>query len=356
MKKRIITICVICLLAVALLAFTACGALTQGVTGIKSIEKTGTEGLVDTYTITLTNGETSTFTVTNGRNGTNGSSGGTSADPNADASDCLFFSLLDDDTYEVYARYCDMPKRVVIPSTYNGKTVTKIADDFGHLAKTCTNRTVEEIIIPDTVTSIGGQAFPGYWALRSITIPNSVTSIGGSAFWRCTGLISVTIPNSVTSIEYGAFGDCSSLKDVYYTGNLKDWFEADIAKELIEKGRTLYIDGKKLEGDIVIPNGTTIIPDYAFKGYEPITSVTIPDGVTSIGNYAFAYCTGLTSITIPEGVTSIGRSTFEGCSGLTSITYEGTKAQWNGISKGYDWNYNTGNYTIHCTDGDIAKS
>ena len=55
---------------------------------------------------------------------------------------------------------------------------------------------------------------------------------------------------------------------------------------------------------------------------------------------------GLTSITIPDSVTSIGSSTFEGCSGLTSITFNGTKAQWNAISKGYHWN--TIPATIRC--------
>ena len=38
---------------------------------------------------------------------------------------------------------------------------------------------------------------------------------------------------------------------------------------------------------------------------------------------------------------------------LTSITFNGTKAQWNAISKGYGWNFYTGNYTVHCTDGDM---
>jgi len=55
-------------------------------------------------------------------------------------------------------------------------------------------------------------------------------------------------------------------------------------------------------------------------------------------------------------VTSIGERAFYECNNLVSITYNGTKAQWNAISKGSKWNQNTGNYTIHCTDCDIAKS
>ena len=67
------------------------------------------------------------------------------------------------------------------------------------------------------------------------------------------------------------------------------------------------------------------------------------------------YCTGIKTITIGANVTGIPARAFEGCSGLTDIYYQGTKAQWNAIDKGANWNLNTGSYTIHCTDGDIVK-
>ncbi len=71
---------------------------------------------------------------------------------------------------------------------------------------------------------------------------------------------------------------------------------------------------------IEIPEGTTSIGVYAFRGCTGLTSIMIPDSVTSIGAGAFGSCTSLTSITIPDSVTSIGYSVFSGCSGLTSIT------------------------------------
>ena len=155
MDKRFsaLVACVI-MLGLCLFAFTACDLFGKDGVGIEKIEKTGTEGLVDTYTITLTNGETSTFTVTNGRNGTNGSNGGT-ADPNASTPDEYFrFKLLEDDTYAIYSRYNDMPMRTVIPATYQGKVVSTIGNE-GFSGRDM----IDELVIPTSVTSIQSRSF-----------------------------------------------------------------------------------------------------------------------------------------------------------------------------------------------------
>ena len=83
----------------------------------------------------------------------------------------------------------------------------------------------------------------------------------------------------------------------------------------------------------------------------------IPDdgSITSIGSFAFDGCKGLTSITIPGSVISINRFAFGYCNELITITFKGNKEQWNAIQKGDDWDYDTGAYVIHCTDGDITK-
>ncbi|MBR1687546.1 MAG: leucine-rich repeat domain-containing protein [Prevotella sp.] len=70
------------------------------------------------------------------------------------------------------------------------------------------NVEIKDLVIPNSVTSIGESAFSGCSRLTSVTIPNSVTSIGRDAFSQCSSLTSVTIPNSVTSIGESAFSDC----------------------------------------------------------------------------------------------------------------------------------------------------
>ena len=205
----------------------------------------------------------------------------------------------------------------------------------------CTRLT--SIVIPDSVTSIGTWAFADCTSLTSIVIPDGVTSIGASAFRNCTSLTSIVIPDSVTLIGDDAFYNCKSLTSIV------------IPNGVTRIGRYAFLYCTSLTS-IVIPDSVTSIGDSAFYYCTSLTSIELPDSVTSIGSWTFAYCESLTSIVIPNGVTSIGRSAFYGCEKLTEIRYNGTTAQWQKISKSVLGDYYTGNYTVICTDGTIAKN
>lgn len=107
--------------------------------------------------------------------------------------------------------------------------------------------------------------------------------------------------------------------------------------------------------DIAIPNNIEIIESNAFFGCSNLTNIEMHDNVTSIGYSAFENCTSLTSVTIPTSVIGIGAQSFWNCIRLTNITYMGSKEGWEHIYKDADWDLNTGDYIVHCTDGDISK-
>ena len=165
---------------------------------------------------------------------------------------------------------------------------------------------VKDLVIPNSVTSIGNYAFYGCSGLTSVTIPNSVTSIADYAFEHCSGLTSVTIPNSVTSIGEFAFSDCSGLTSVI------------IPNSVTSIGACAFSGCSGLTS-VTIPNGVTSIEYATFKNCSSLTSVTIGNSVSSIGQDAFYGCRGMTSLTIPDGITSIVSGAFKYCTNLTSV-------------------------------------
>ena len=208
-----------------------------------------------------------------------------------------------------------------------GNTVYDSRENCNAIIETTSNtliRGCKNTIIPNSVTSIGSNAFYRCFGMTSIVIPNSVTSIGSGAFYWCNGLTSITIPSSVTSIGNDAFANCSGLTSIIVEEGNTVYDSRDNSNAIIEKASNTLMAGCK---NTTIPSSVTSIGLYAFCG-SGLTSLTIPNGVTSIGHGAFRECSSLASIFIPSSVTSIGDDDtwageiFHSCSVLTSITVE----------------------------------
>ena len=106
--------------------------------------------------------------------------------------------------------------------------------------------------------------------------------------------------------------------------------------------------------NVVIPEGVTGIWKSAFQFCRRLKSVVIPSSVRTIYDSAFAWCWSLESVVISEGVTEIGDGAFEGCESLTSLEFGGTRAQWEAIDRGYDWQIGVLAETVKCTDGEVS--
>ena len=199
---------------------------------------------------------------------------------------------------------------------------------------------VTDLVIPNSVTSIGSSAFGGCTGLTSVTIPNSVTSIGGSAFSGCSGLTSVTIPNSVTSIGEYAFDGCTGLTSVEapavffdvpegsWPSNTKILNHVTVNGGELTENALLFINRsyKTLQTLDVSGVTNTEFADEAYKGYYNLQQLVLPEGLQKVGYMMVAGCKNLQSIDIPASVEEIEQSAFEDCRSIQSITFGGSSA------------------------------
>ncbi len=177
-----------------------------------------------------------------------------------------------------------LPSEIVIPSTIDGQSFTKI---YNELFKD--KDTIVSVTISDSVTSIGNKCFAGCTSLKSISA-KGVTSIGTSAFEGCSALESVSF-DSLTQISMKAFKDCTSLKSTSFPKVL-------------------------------------LVAEYAFSGCTSLVSIKFPEITSFTGKYAFSGCTDLYSIYISSEVHSnpgyacsmdTGSETFKDCTSLEKI-------------------------------------
>ena len=263
---------------------------------------------------------------------------------------------------------------------------------------------ITSVVIGDSVTSIGSDAFYNCQKITDTTIPDSVTRIGTSAFYGCLSLTNITIGKDVTSIGNSAFYGCTGLTEINYNAKSVADFSFD--------SNVFYNAGMSGDGiTVVFGDFVETIPAYMFCTdstlHSPnVTSITIGNNVTDIGDFAFAYCKritkinynarnmadfskdskrflyagvasegitvvfgdsvetipaylfyvsynfpNVTSITIGKNVTSIGANAFYNLTGLTEINYNAI----NVTSFGDAFDYGTSGDGITINLGDVVE-
>ena len=173
---------------------------------------------------------------------------------------------------------------------------------------------------PNTVTSVGDNAFYSCSNLTSLNLDTNLVNIQNSAFAYCGGLTSLNIPGGVTNIGPSVFLGCYGLTAITVATNNSAY--AGTGGVLFDHNHTTLIlyPPAATTNNYIIPNTVTNVEVSAFSYCNNLTNVTIPTGVEDIGSQAFEYCQNLAAAAVPDSVTNLGDMAFYNCTSLRQAT------------------------------------
>lgn len=164
---------------------------------------------------------------------------------------------------------------------------------------------LEEVYLPDNITSVGLWGFRGCTALKTVRLSEKLSQISDYGFSECAVLDNVVFPGSMTSVSDNSFSNCTALKKL------------DLGNSLNIIGPSAFKGCTALEG-IRIPDALYALGVEAFSGCTSLPNVTIRS-ISSVGKQAFQGCTGIQWVALSEKTTSLGENSFDGCTGIKYV-------------------------------------
>lgn len=189
-------------------------------------------------------------------------------------------------------------------------------------------QSIKEVVLPENIQKAGSNVFT-LSGVEKATVCCDLKDSGSDIFSQCRRLKVLTFEEGVTHIPDKIAFNNSNLRHVNLPDSLisigKNAFEGTVFLNNREQPvvNRIFLDGRRMEGDVVIPDHVTAIAGGAFYGNDKITSVALPENLENIGARAFCGCTGLKEITIPQSITEIKEGTFAYCSLLEKVTIAG---------------------------------
>ena len=189
---------------------------------------------------------------------------------------------------------------------------------------------LEEVNIPTSLTTVAMEMFAGCTSLTEIEIPQTIRSLGDSAFSGCSGLSEIVLPDNVTSLGSAAFRSCVNLERINLSPRLTtignnafaecyELASIEFPQTLRQIGQSAFMNCISLT-QITLPESITNLGYSAFTGCSSLTEINLPANLQSIPDSAFSACSSLQHIELPENITSVGASAFAACVSLEEIT------------------------------------
>ncbi len=164
-----------------------------------------------------------------------------------------------------------------------------------------------ELTVPQGVEKIERRALADA-PINQLVLPDSVTEIGYEAFAGCDALQFVRLPKELKSVEPGIFRGCLSLEKIEMSDTIKAFSES-----MFECCASLK--------DIPFRNGILELPRNVFSECVSIESATLPPSVAVIRSGAFGYCDNLETVVLPAGLKLIEDDAFRNCASLSHIRF-----------------------------------
>lgn len=222
----------------------------------------------------------------------------------------------------------EVPSTLEIPRSIDGKTVVAVGEEFAF--RNYNYRYIEEVILPDTITTLAKSAFNSCDKLKKINLPASLEYVGPFAFTLCTSLTDIQSESEKFPVENGVI--YNEDKTVLLSAPAVS--EVTIPESVTEIGYYAFYYNSNLQS-VVIPETVQVIAEGAFGDCSNLSRVTFAgDAYERIDDFAFAMCTALTRIQLPASVETMGDHVFYNCWNLSAIYCEaesqpeGWDAEW----------------------------
>lgn len=199
-----------------------------------------------------------------------------------------------------------LPSSIVVPASFDGKTVTEIFRGAFIEVKDV----LERVELPDTIRRIGWDAFKDCKKLREVNLPDTLTEIDASAFENCEMLSDVVLPSSLTHLNRLAFRNCKSLKQITLPCSI-GWEEIfaysgleslTIAEGVEDLGYMTFC-GTPLR-ELTLPSSIKTFDTNVIGGCESLEKLTLNDGLEDV-DLIYLYTTAVREVVLPASVTKL---------------------------------------------------